>query len=485
MKLVVDYKSLIIHIGITLLIFISPMSIILIPAVAFFTIYFYIKKMHLQVVTTAFYSIVCKGESVYYIFAILFLILFLLDKNMVPLKNNRYPIIKIYNRIKLFILYTCILYIIQLVVSPSPFSLPLFYLTFLSYFLLSIYIWKTLWNEDQLSRIIINIACIGVAQAFVSFFLQALPTGIGTILNSPTYGDNLMGTSNTGTTASSVMLLSIIPLLFYILEDVKRVFTNIRMIMIIIFVLCVVYLGDAKTVLFASLLALVIQFVLIKIIFKIIRPRKIIFIGVVSIIAMFVITTDVNKMITNQFPEFELYTEGNFNSKYVYYAKTFDTTTRDLISFIFGTGGGTNGSRAANALAYDKLAKAENSTKLPSIIPPKTNEFTEKYIASLYDQDYIDQLITVSAIIASPFNSICSLFLEVGIVGSLLYMNIIYYIFIIAFVRHNIITKSLITYLIVILIVSFVFPSFEYPSMQLFVFLHLGLAYHTYKNNII
>jgi hypothetical protein len=484
MKLVIDYKSLIIHIGISLLIFISPMSIILIPAIAFLTIYFYLKKMHLHVVMTAFYSIVCKGESVYYIFAILFLILFLIDKNRIPLKKDRYPIIKIYNRIKIFILYTIILYIVQLIISPSPFSLPLFYLTFLSYFLLSIYIWKTSWNKNQLSRIVINIACIGVGQAFIAFFLQALPTGIGTILNSPAYGDNLMGTSNTGTTAASVMLFSIIPLFFYISENIKRIFTETRITIILIFVLCVVFLGDAKTILFATIFALITQFAIKSIIFRIIKPRKIIFIGAIFILSSYIITTDINKIITDKFPEFELYTEGNFNSKYIYYTKTFDTTTRDPISFIFGTGGGTNGSRAANALAYDKLAKAENSTKLPPIIPPKTNEFTEKHIASLYDQDYIDQLITVSAIIASPFNSICSLFLEVGIVGSFIYMSIMYYIFFTIFIKKNIFSKSLITYLFAILIVAVAFPSFEYPSMQLFVFLHLGLIYHTYENNI-
>lgn len=484
MRLTVDYKLLLLHLGITLFIFISPTSIIFIPIIISLTIFFYIKKLHINVVLTAFYSILCKGETVYFVFAITLLFLTLIDKCDLRLEKNRYPIITIYNRMKLLILYCVILYIIQFFISPSPFSLPFFFLTFLSYFLLTFYIWKNPFGEKKLSKLIMGISYIGISQAFIALFIQAIPVGIGTILNSPGFGDNLVGTSNSGTTSSSVMLFSIIPLLFFVLKDLKKITEYIGVILLITFVLFVVYLSDAKTILFATLLALMMRYVLVNFVFKLIKPSKALFIGIASIFLVFIATNDINKIITDRVPEFELYTEGYFNSKYVYYAKTFDYATRDPITFVLGTGGGTNGSRAANALAYDKLAKSENSTKVPSIIPAKTNEFTEKHISNLYDEEYIERLFTVSAIVASPFNSICSLFIELGIIGSLLYIAMIYYIFLIILFRNNIITKSLVTYLLTVLIIAFVFPSLEYPSMQLFVFLHLGLSYHTYKTNI-
>lgn len=105
------------------------------------------------------------------------------------------------------------------------------------------------------------------------------------------------------------------------------------------------------------------------------------------------------------------------NHKFVFLQRAIGEIHQSYGTWVFGTGPGTVGSRAANARAYDTLYKRER--RIPGWIPPFTSTPARTHLVDLYQEEFAASVQNQSSVLSIPFSSAVSAFVELGSLGLL------------------------------------------------------------------
>lgn len=464
---------LFLHFILFLIVFALPNTVLLLPFYFIIQIFFLAKKNYNSFLIGGIYSVCLKSELIYYVYGIIVLgAIFVLAKSHLTL-----PFKKARNYFSLFVCYLIIIYISQLFYNYSILSLPMFSVTFLLPIATFFFVGLLPAKNIDLSYILNNLLCIAISQATIALFLQAVPFGVSKILARPTLGDGVIGTTHGATSLAFLLLVSILPFLLNIFHKSYKIREKRNIALLAIMFIGILFLNDSKTTLYAVLLVFLVWYLLNHYFFG--RNIVVRFIFLLSIALVTILSLKMIKIVANNISV--VYSDymygGRYDAKSRFYEYAFSLQTRPYYQYLLGTGPGTNGTRAANALAYDVMYKKENTVKLPGFIPPTSSSFTKRYLANLYGQDYADTSGYRSALLSAPFNSICAIFIEFGIVGlflfalflySLTYQNLTY--------GHPFLAKSAFFLLLVNLLISFLSQVFETPTQMHLMYLLLGLS---------
>ncbi|MGN6435067.1 MAG: hypothetical protein ACTHMM_00990 [Agriterribacter sp.] len=339
------------------------------------------------------------------------------------------------------------------------------------------YIWKAEVNSEDVKLFFRHFILFAVAQFLIAFFLQAVPKGVFAILARPTMGDAITGTTNLSNSLAFLLTVAILPYTISILiSRQKRRKEKLMVGALFLLFTGMMFLNDAKSLYYSFIIAGGSVFVLKAVLVtkSIGRRMFLISVGITLLIGM---SSFLVKSVTSSIEKYDEYINGKYNFKWQYYLSTFSTDTRPGYQYVLGTGPGTNGSRAANALAYDVLYKKENTVTLPKSIPPKSNPFTRDYLSKYFTQEYADASGERSAILGNPFNSICAMFTEFGIIGLFLFFSFLFVIFKALIKRRDYISLSVLVLIMVNIINGFVDQTFEKPLQMYLTYLCIGFAF--------
>ncbi|MGF7038052.1 hypothetical protein M2273_001293 [Mucilaginibacter lappiensis] len=446
---------------------------ILIPILWFFAVFFF-KRNNVYFLLTAVYSVCFPSEVVYYAFAVVLLILLFLRKK----KGEDTADIKwIKKCAKIFFISCILLYLIQLVIQRSVLSFPLFCLTFISPSIIMFYVWKMNITNKDLRLFFRQLLAIAMAQGFIAVFFEAVPKGIGSILSRATLGDTILGTTNSSTSLAILLFFSILP--FLTSYSFKKKKGSFWLFFISFGFLGLVILNDSKTT-FGAILLSVLTVIFQKHIFLNKNVFKSVLYSLLIITVTMLSISIIEKKIEDKQAEYEDYINGRYNMKVEYYGSTFSPDTRSIFEYLIGTGPGTNGSRAANSLAYDILYKKPGSAGLPTSIPPKSNEFTKKYLSHLYTEDYAKSTGSRSAVLGNPFNSACAFFIEFGLIGFLVLAWFLFKLTKKFILRANWISITVACMIISNVITAFIDQTLESVVPMFLTYLMIGLACKSY-----
>jgi hypothetical protein len=472
-----NLKDFLRHCVLILGIYIVPNPLFLLPilVIALFKFYSYNKKVDVLIVGV--YAFSCKGESVFYAFMVAFFLLTLFDKRKIRYNQDSILLKKWF---KFMIVYSGLIYLLNIFNTSSCLSFPFFLITFFSPFLIVFYILKEKFTKEEINKFSMQLLQFSVAQSIISFVLQAMPLGLVNVLNSPTLGDGVKGTFISSDVLSGTILISIIPFLVKTVRN-NSYFKDFIFIVIFVWFVFISFLNDAKGQYYSFLIATIIFFLFFLFGGGIRMSKKVLFVN--FLILLLVLFWTQLKIQKEEILKSEIeYISGTSNNKIVNYQNTFSTNTRPMFNYYIGTGAGTNGSRAANALAYDVLYKKEgNSVKLPKFIPPATNDYTRRFLKSLYTEEFVNTAAFRSAFLSSPFNSICALFVEFGIVGTFIYMFFNCKITVVLLKKNSIISITAFFLLVSNFVLAFFEPSFEY-SVRYLIFVYITFALMTTDN---
>jgi hypothetical protein len=110
------------------------------------------------------------------------------------------------------------------------------------------------------------------------------------------------------------------------------------------------------------------------------------------------------------------------NHKYIFLTRALHDIPEQYGTWLTGTGPGTVGSRASNIRAYDTMYKDPNRLDYTSkIMSAHTSLPARRYFSDLYQETFAKAAKYRSASLSQPFSSLISLFVELGIVGLLLF----------------------------------------------------------------
>lgn len=472
LKFTIKFKSLLLHTFLCAIIFVIPVYFVFIPVIVGLLIYFFFTDNKVNVIVLGFYALCCKSEAVFYPYSAVLLFLVIIDKRKFNFSADSKKITK---RFYTVFAYTIVLYILQFAMDNSPLSLPFYMLTFFSPVVIFFYILKVGMDQTEVKKVVNQLLMFAMVQCVIGFVLEALPVGISTILARSIMGDHVTGTTNASNQFGFIILAAGLPFFYGVINSKKWITKNAILIgMAVIFILVMIILSDAKSRLAAFILAGGSVFV-IRGIFMIPRVQMRIFaITVFSIFLIlifpFVVQTYI-RILTN----YDDYINGKNNAKTQMYTVCFSPDTRPLAQYFIGTGAGTNGSRAANALAYDALFKSDKySVQLPSFIPAHSSQFTRRYITRIYTPQYATTTQYRSAILGDPFNSICALFVELGVIGFFLFFRFLFSIFITLLKYKGFFNSTALTIFIANFIIATLDQGYEIPIMMFLMYMFIG-----------
>jgi len=458
-------KYLLLHLLITFCIFFIPFDYAPLPFIILFLIYFNSKRNVVGVLIVGIYSICCKSEAVYFVYGTCLFFYAFFDKRKILYNKEALTLQK-----KLFVLYIYIilLYFVQIVVNYNFLSLPFYAITFLSPILIMYYIWRANISSYEIITFFQQFLYISISQCFVVLFFQILPSGISNV-------DLIKGTTASADIFANVLLFSILPFFIGVLKNPQISFAKIFILFLSVIYLLFIYLCDAKTEILSVLMGGIVLLYCklwwgkIKIIYKV-------FITVITLFSVLFFFNVIKAEIASIMFEYDDYITGSYNNKIQYYEYSFSPNTRPILQYIIGTGAGTNGSRAANALSYDVLYKTKNTAvRLPEFIEPNTSDFTKKYLAPLFSKSFAETIINRSALLGNPFNSISAMFVEVGIIGFILFFSVLYIIIKLLINRTDYLSLSALILLFSNIISAFIMPSFE-QTTKFIIFMYVGFS---------
>ena len=469
-----SFRKLLQHSMICLSIYLIPSYVILIPIILFLLLKFYKSNQHSNLLLLGVYSLCCKSETVFYPFAVTLFFLIIFDQKS-GIQFSFKSLVE--TRLYLFISFLVLTYIVQLFDDASIFSLPFFILTFGSPLVILFYILRTPITSKSMRTFFNDLIYLALGQILITLFFQAIPRGVGDILSNPTMGDFLTGTTNSSNLLGFLLCITILPFIIFAALKSKGQYDNlVFLISIVMLFLFMVHLSDAKARFYAFALSSVVVFVIKRIWrMKKLDIKLLIFATVIFIIS--IIFEDIIDYFTMLSFKYVDYISGRSNAKLEYYKRVISPNTRSFIEYVMGTGPGTNGSRAANALASDVLFKSEQSSvKLPEFISPKSKEFTKNHLAKLYTADYALATHERSAMLGNPFNSICAMFVEFGVIGSILFIRFINPLYTFIIRDNSVLSICSCILFFVVIILGIIDQSFETPMIMFFLYLFIGLS---------
>lgn len=472
MQLNISIKSLLQHLALFVAILYAP-SYFPIPFIVIALIYFYKRNRNVEVLIVGIYAIACKTEIVYFAYILTLVCLYFTDKRPFILSNTQK---KIKKRIGFFFIYLVIIYLFQLLDSDngSMLSLPFYALTFLSSFILLFVVWRMNFDKEDIQRFCNILLLIAICQFIIALFLQAVPIGINAILERPMIGDMVKGTTINTRGITSILIVSILVFVFSYKKNTSK---NKKMIILLSFLFVgLSVLNDSKMSVYALVLSLCIFFVL-TILKKQSTASRFLLITI-SLLTLIFMGGFLNNKLKSIQDSYYDYIWGNYNAKVVYYEKSLSFSTRPFYQYILGTGGGTNGSRAANALASNSLAKSQSSVTLPGFIPPHSNAFTKKFIAPLYTEEDVETTGSRSAVLGNPFNSFCAMYVELGVVGFLILFSLFLFVIRFALKQNSVESKVVIILILFVFISALLFPAMENASYLFPLYIYMGFMFN-------
>lgn len=410
---------------------------------------------------------------------------------------NQKPIVIKQNKVltKLFFLlvfYLFILYIIFQRIYSDFWSFPLYFVTFLSYvFACFIFLNLKFTNFDLeiIRKSVFTFVIIHTLTVFItpliiqrySLYFSIL-TSLHDFLSS--FGLSFVrfggfsGDGNTSTLSSSntIGLLSfpffIFLLLIYFIKKEKP------FLLLSIITLFVFLITDTKHSLLGCVFGLFI--VLILFLKKNNNALQKYFFAIIMIIVSIFIIINFDKLLNSiDFFKNEFYYRRD-NPKYELYRRCLNENIQNPLFAIIGRGPGTFGSRVSNARAADILYKSE--IKLPNFIPLTTNQDYKNVMAGLYEQSFAKR--SKSGAMQNPFSSFIGIVMEMGLIGSALFITILLIIIrycIISFLTEKDVYwsaffLSTISFVVLILYVSLFDQYFETPALMMPFWIMISVA---------
>lgn len=185
-----------------------------------------------------------------------------------------------------------------------------------------------------------------------------------------------------------------------------------------------IYLTDGKHLWLAVVLAIIAYAIMYAM--KSLRSSITFIVGVIIIIGLFAVTNivkieSVKENISSK-SSYSIYLyDSPFNTKFEY----FDSTLNEKLkghNILVGYGPGQYGSRVANLRAYEYMAKSEGiAIQLSKVLPPYVLE-EYKDQASKYNEEFVEFIPNMSAVLAYPFSSLIAMIAEVGMLGVIAYL---------------------------------------------------------------
>lgn len=351
-------------------------------------------------------------------------------------------------------------------------ALPLYFITFFSllftfYRLISLGI-----TEDQYRKLkyfILFSAIIQIGFAYIDYIGSVGFLNILTFKSTP---DEVKGTLGNANNFAILCYTAA----FLVMPDVRKnlQLKNIFNIFLMLFFLAFAIVADAKTYLAGFIFGGGLLYVLYA--FKHYSKLWLTILSILIVLATAYLVPKVLKLsepITELF--YNMYVEGEYNHKYIYITRAFSLDNRSGFQYVFGTGPGTCGSRAANARAYNSLYKTEDSFTL-SFLPPKTSKYADAILVDLYQYKYAIEAKFRSALLGNPFNSWAAFMIEFGLIGFML-MHILFFSLLIHVFRSKS-NYSICAFLLIssLYTASWIDQVFERPFPMIFMYLICAVA---------
>ena len=172
----------------------------------------------------------------------------------------------------------------------------------------------------------------------------------------------------------------------------------------------------------------------------------------------------------------------SYNHKAVFLRRALGDIPNVYGTWLTGTGPGTVGTRAANSRAYDTLYKPQGA-RVPSWIRAYTSGPAREYFVDLYQSSFVE-MTGKSQTLASPFSSVISIFVELGLVGALL-SSVVLCLLLRCFVRLTYLDRepiyqtlgiALLLYTLTLAMASFLDTMLERPLMMMPYWIFSGIA---------
>lgn len=248
----------------------------------------------------------------------------------------------------------------------------------------------------------------------------------------------------------------------------------------LIILLVMIYLTDGKHIVASFIAIALFWFILDKI--KYLRDRKVLTTGILILLGLYAVT---NISHNNLFKEnikskseyvYRYIYEPPYNNKFNYFDKTLNNNLRGY-KLLLGFGPGQYGSRVANLRAYEYMVKEDSlAITLSKFIPPHVTE-PYKEFAKEYNQEYLDFVKDMSAVLSYPFSSIMAVIAEFGILGYLLYL-----LFFNSIERNS--TNKIYSIFPMVILVLMIFDSyFEMTSVVTFFWIIMGISQNKDEQN--
>lgn len=428
-------------------------------------VYFYKKNDYVTYFKLGIIVLFLGHNTNQYFFIVLTLLLF----NTKILKSTSYPGRYLYY----MLLFGGFSFLINQVIEVNLLSFPFFVASFFFaasfYFLSHRYFTKL--TKDQIINFYINIVLILSITAMIHYLTTGATVDAltGGVTNSHTLGFHM---------AVAFLFIS-----SKILSSTSVKSLNYSELVLLLLVIPVLFLSDAKYLMGNMILAVSLVYILFHT-QKYLKP-----IVVTSGILLLVLGIDYVKdaniplsikasvdvsLVLDQFRE---------TAKYDLYEKSFMLPYNEPFVFLIGSGPGTFLSRAANSRAYDTMEKkssigggqsVEIESKLPSFIPPHTSWITHKYAVEYFNIVWFGTLFDYRS-------SIISLYWEFGIIGFSLFL--LFFLSVITYMNkakerfENLQTDALFlgSFILFYLLNSTIAYYFEYPETQILFWMLIGM----------
>src|SRR5215217_5124049 len=228
-------------------------TVVFIPLIIVATVFFVRKNRVGEALLMGAYAVCLQSEAAFYCYTFVLLLTFLTKTTRDQKTAEQKKLLKY---LKLFFYYICVTYVLQLFDETSILSLPLFTITYISPVFVLYYVWKVKVEEKDVAYLLRQLSMLGLAQALVGFFLQAIPIGITQLLNRPTLGDKVVGSTNSAPSLAIVIVFSILPFIIIAVKKFRIRKSTLLLTPLIVLYALVAALNDSKAIVYAVILSL-------------------------------------------------------------------------------------------------------------------------------------------------------------------------------------------------------------------------------------
>jgi hypothetical protein len=347
------------------------------------------------------------AEMAFFIFTILYVFSIFIYKLKTPLIRNNSPVFALF-------MYSLICFFLNSLSQFLPLNFLLWIMIFFGPFAIFFY-----GQEARQAGVTIRHA---YSLVVLVLFLQCVIIFVtGVLRGGFTPGDWASGTFLDAHKLGFVFLFVLVYLTFTLIELKK-----LKHAVLTFLLLPFLYLCDAKAVVLSAFFAFFL--LCLGSIFNVSLARHLInkLIALYLVIFLFFVLVMVNFSgdKVNEFSDLYLHGELTSSKSQMYIKVWSDMLSEHPLNWIVGVGPGSLASKASNMLSGDVLWKQAGG--MASKLPISSSLWTQEYMVGLFTSEVVERITHVSAVLTYPFSGLISIKAELGIVGLLIYVYVIF-----------------------------------------------------------